>query len=277
MSSGSVGVVTGAGRGMGLACARQIAPTVDTLVVVDRDVAGLDAVSEELGRQAEIVRMSIDVSDRDAVAGLAQIADHGSLRAVAHAAGVSPTMTSWRGIFEVDLVGTAIVIDALTPLVTSGTAAVCFASMAPYLMIQEIDPAADAVLDDPLRASFLEDLAGVVGPTIEDSGNAYGWAKRGVQRLVRRTAVSWGRSGGRICSISPGMIDTPQGRQEADAQPAMAVLLEHTPLGREGTAEELAAVVAFLVSDDASFLTGTDVLVDGGVCAAIEQLGGFSA
>jgi NAD(P)-dependent dehydrogenase (short-subunit alcohol dehydrogenase family) len=73
------------------------------------------------------------------------------------------------------------------------------------------------------------------------------------------------------------MIDTPQGRQEAAAQPAMAVLLEHTPLGREGTAEELAAVVAFLVSDAASFLTGTDVLVDGGVCAAIERLGGLSA
>jgi NAD(P)-dependent dehydrogenase (short-subunit alcohol dehydrogenase family) len=73
------------------------------------------------------------------------------------------------------------------------------------------------------------------------------------------------------------MIDTPQGRQEADAQPAMAMLLEHTPLGREGTAEELAAVVEFLVSDAASFITGTDVLVDGGVCAAIEGLGGLSA
>jgi NAD(P)-dependent dehydrogenase (short-subunit alcohol dehydrogenase family) len=274
MSDRTVGVVTGAGRGMGLACARQMVETVDTLVVVDRDAAGLDAVADELGSRAEIVPMGIDVGDPDAVAGLARIAEHGSLRAVAHAAGVSPTMAAWRTILQVDLVGTALVIDALTPLVTTGTAAVCFASMAAHLAAANGNADIDAVLDEPLRPSFADAVADVVGPSIEDSGIAYAWAKRGVQRLVRRTAVSWGRSGGRICSISPGMIDTPQGRQEADAQPAMAMMLEHTPLGRFGTADELAAVVAFLLSDAASFLTGTDVLVDGGVCAAVEGLSG---
>jgi NAD(P)-dependent dehydrogenase (short-subunit alcohol dehydrogenase family) len=135
----------------------------------------------------------------------------------------------------------------------------------------------DRALDDPLHEGFLDALARAVGPDIEDPGLAYAWAKRGVQRLVRRTAVEWGRRGGRICSISPGMIDTPQGRQEADAQPAMRFMLEHTPLCRFGTADELAAVVAFVVSDAASFLTGTDLLVDGGVCAAMEGLGGVSA
>jgi NAD(P)-dependent dehydrogenase (short-subunit alcohol dehydrogenase family) len=277
MSRGTVGVVTGAGRGMGLACARQIAPTVDTLVVVDRDVDGLDTVAEELGGQVEIVPLAIDVSDRDAVSGLAQIAERGSLRAVAHAAGVSPTMASWRTIFEVDLVGTALVIDALTPLIGPGTAAVCFASMAGHFAVMNPNPAGESALDDPLDPSFFENLANVFGPGIEDPGQAYGWAKCGVHRLVRRVAVEWGRKQARICSISPGMIDTPQGRQEAAAQPAMAVLLEHTPLGREGTAEELAAVVAFLLSDAASFITGTDVLVDGGVCAAVSGMGGFSA
>ena len=137
-----------------------------------------------------------------------------------------------------------------------------------------VDAAVDAVLDDPLRDGFLDALRSAVGPGIEDSGLAYAWAKRGVHRLVRRVAVPWGRRGARICSISPGMIDTPQGRQEAAAQPAMTMMLEHTPLGRFGTAEELAAVVAFAVSDEASFMTGIDLLVDGGVCAAIEGLSG---
>jgi NAD(P)-dependent dehydrogenase (short-subunit alcohol dehydrogenase family) len=68
------------------------------------------------------------------------------------------------------------------------------------------------------------------------------------------------------------MIDTPQGRQEAAAQPLMASLLERSPIRREGRAEEVAAVVAFLCSDDASFVTGCDLLVDGGVCAAVEGM-----
>ncbi len=274
MSNRTVGVVTGAGRGMGLACARRMVETVDTLVVVDRDAAGLEALSGELGTRAKIVPLALDVADREAVAQLALVADHGELRGVAHAAGVSPTMAAWQTILEVDLIGTALVIEVLTPFVTEGTAAVCFASMAAHLMAANanVDPEVDAVLDDPLSEGFLDALAGAVGPGIEDSGLAYAWAKRGVHRLVRRTAVSWGRRGGRICSISPGMIDTPQGRQEAEAQPAMTMMLEHTPLGRFGTADELAAVVAFVVSDEASFLTGTDLLVDGGVCAAIEGL-----
>jgi len=277
MSSRTVGVVTGAGRGMGLACARRMVETVDTLVVVDRDDASLQGVSDELGAQAEILPLCVDVADRAAVARLALVAEHGELRAVAHAAGVSPTMATWRTVLDVDLIGTALVVDALTPFVTTGTAAVCFASMAAHLMIPDGASAGDAVLDDPLDPGFFDALAAAVGPSIEDSGVAYAWAKRGVQRLVRRVAVPWGQRGARICSISPGMIDTPQGRQEADAQPAMAVLLEHTPLGREGTAEELAAVVAFVLSDAASFMTGTDLLVDGGVCAAIEAFGGISA
>ena len=276
MSSRTVGVVTGAGRGMGRACARRIVDTVDTLLLVDRDLAGLDDVAGELGARAEVVPLAIDVGDRASVAQLGAVGEHGDLRAIVHAAGVSPTMADWRTIVQVDLVGTALVVETLTPFVTTGTAAVCFASMAPHLMIDDGGAFADAALDDPLDPSMPDRLKDAVGESIADPGVAYAWAKRGVQRLARRVAVTWGPLGGRICSISPGMIDTPQGRQEADAQPAMAVLLEHTPLGREGTADELAAVVAFLVSDAASFLTGADVLVDGGVCAAIEGLGGMS-
>jgi NAD(P)-dependent dehydrogenase (short-subunit alcohol dehydrogenase family) len=64
--------------------------------------------------------------------------------------------------------------------------------------------------------------------------------------------------------VSPGIIDTGMGRQEFDAQPVMQVMLDNTPAGRLGRPEEIAAVVAFLVSDDASFVTGIDILADGG-------------
>jgi NAD(P)-dependent dehydrogenase (short-subunit alcohol dehydrogenase family) len=71
-----------------------------------------------------------------------------------------------------------------------------------------------------------------------------------------------------VNSLSPGLIDTPMGRQELAAQPVMQQMLASTPLGRMGTADELAAVAAFLVSDEASFLSGIDVLVDGGLQGA---------
>src|SRR3546814_9551144 len=101
--------------------------------------------------------------------------------------------------------------------------------------------------------------------------SAYSWAKRGVQRFVRQEAMRLGPVGARICSISPGIIDTPQGRQEAETHAVMQQLVEMSALGREGRSEELAAVAAFLLSDEASFLTGTDVLVDGGVVAALDR------
>ncbi|WP_210716594.1 SDR family oxidoreductase [Amycolatopsis acididurans] len=195
----------------------------------------------------------------------------GALRAVAHAAGISPTMADWRRIFEVDLIGTALLVEALRPLATTGTAMVCFASMAPNLGPGDWDPEALSVLDDPLGERFLDRIGEAIGPSITDSGVAYGWAKLGVQRLVRREAVRLGPAGARICSVSPGIIDTPQGRQEADAHRSMAELVRRSPLGREGRPEEVAAVVAFALSAEASFLTGTDLLVDGGVVAALKE------
>ena len=269
----TVGVATGAGRGMGRACGERLADMVDRLLLVDLDEATVAVAAEELSatdRRARIEPFVLDVTDSAGLQRLAaRVRDLGALRAVAHAAGISPTMADWKRIFTVDLVGTAMLADALRPLVTAGTALVCFASMAPRFFGEESQPSADAALDAPLDEHLLDRLHDALGPAVEDTGVAYGWAKRGVQRFVQQEAVRIGPLGGRVCSVSPGIIDTPQGRQEAESQPFMQELERRTPLGRLGRADEIAAVVAFLLSDEASFLTGVDVLVDGGVCAAL--------
>ena len=84
---------------------------------------------------------------------------------------------------------------------------------------------------------------------------------------------AWAERGARIVSLSPGMIATPMGAIELASQPEKRRLLEATPLGREGTMVEIADAVEFLVSDRASYITGTDILVDGGVAAAVRHGG----
>jgi NAD(P)-dependent dehydrogenase (short-subunit alcohol dehydrogenase family) len=245
---------------------------VDVLIVVDRDEPSLLVTAKDLADTgtAQVEPFVLDVTDADGIARLAaRVSELGTLRAVAHAAGISPTMADWKQIFRVDLVGTALLAEALRPLARADTAMVCFASMAPYLAIQEIPTDAGAALDAPLDPQLFDRLHDAIGPSIEDTGVAYSWAKRGVQRFVQHEARRLGSVGARICSVSPGIIDTPQGRQEAETHTYMAELVRMTPLAREGAAEEVAAAVAFLLSDEASFVNGTDLLVDGGVCAAI--------
>ena len=256
----STNVVVGAASGMGAAVARLLAPQ-GPLLLADLDATSLDAVAAELGGDVQVQACDITVpADRDALAGAI-----GQLGALVVTAGLSPSMAGGRRIYDVNLVATAALVRALEPTLGPGSAGVVFASMAGHMIPPS--PEVDAVLDRPDAPTFFDDLA-ALGFDVDEPQLAYAISKRGVIRLARRESLRWGTHGARLLSLSPGIVDTGMGRLEAEHEPAMAGMVDNSPLGRMATPEELAKVAAFLVSDAASFMTGTDVLVDGGAVAA---------
>jgi NAD(P)-dependent dehydrogenase (short-subunit alcohol dehydrogenase family) len=219
-----------------------------------------------------------DVSQEESVQALAEKAHtFGSLGGIAHTAGLSPTMANWQQIIEVDLVGIARLLKTFLPFAEQDTAVVCIASMAGHSiggMHVSGQAAVDAILDEPLHPDLLARLEPVIATARlakEQSGFAYGLAKYGVIRLCQREAFAWGQRGARLVSLSPGIIQTAMGQQELAQQPMMQTLIAQTPLRRQGKPEEIASAVDFLLSADASFITGCDLLVDGGVTGAMRS------
>lgn len=278
----TVTVITGGAGGMGGACASVLAPDVDAVLLTDIDAARLaDAAGRLAAEGTTAVHHEVaDLADpRDVVRLRDRAAELGTLRALVHTAGLSPAMAPWREILRVDLVATASLLEELRPAVVPGSVAVCIASIAGHM--GGPDPALDAILAEPLapdlcdryRAEFDEE---------PDPGITYALAKRAVITLCARSAVTWGARGGRVVSLSPGLIDTEMGRLEVEHQPVIASMAAQTPVGAArgsgdtilpGLMGDIAGAVAFLCSDAAAFVSGCDLRVDGGLVAAIEQRG----
>jgi NAD(P)-dependent dehydrogenase (short-subunit alcohol dehydrogenase family) len=258
-------VVVGAGSGMGTAVAKVLAPR-GHLIVADLHLDTVISVAEDIGGDVEA--LPCDITDTDQVdALLRRVGELGDLEAFVLSAGLSGSMAGGRRILEVNLISTARVMTAVEPLLRPGSVGICFASMSGYRVPQS--PALLSVLDDPLAPDFFEKLE-ALGMDPDDRG-AYPISKCGVHRLVRGLAPAYGARGARIMSVSPGINDTPMNRLDEENNPIMADFISAAPLGRRGKPEEVAKVVAFLTSEDASFMTGSDVLVDGGMVAVIPE------
>lgn len=249
-------VVVGAGSGIGKAVAELFAGSVP-MILADKDRKAVEAVAR--GLPGNVEAMPCDVTKPSEIDALCARIDRISALVITSA--ISSYAGSGEAILETNLVGTARVLDGVKGKVTAGSVAVCFASVAaqdtlPAEVLRE--------LDQPLRPRLSERLL-EAGLEVNKPHVAYSASKVAVRRLVSRLALPWGRSGARILSLSAGVIDTPFAEAALERAPSLKSEVSRSALGRLGTADEVAHVVGFLCSAGASYMSGCDILVDGGL------------
>jgi NAD(P)-dependent dehydrogenase (short-subunit alcohol dehydrogenase family) len=266
----NVSVITGGGGGMGLATAKVVGRD-HTLVICDVRQDRLDEASNTLaglGITAEAV--NCDVTDRKAVDGLLEIASAlGALASVIHTAGVSPSMGSAEYVMRTNALGTLNVNESFYASAGESAAIVNVASMAAHLLPESMIPATRfprALQDeDEFMADMLGSCSGV--PEEMQSGIAYAVSKSFVRWYTVAQCERFNGKGLRIVSVSPGSVDTEMGRLEAEA--GAGALVADAAVPRWGKPEEMADLLAFCAGDKAGYLTGTDILNDGGVVASM--------
>jgi NAD(P)-dependent dehydrogenase (short-subunit alcohol dehydrogenase family) len=247
--AGKVALVTGAASGIGSATARRFASEGAV-------VAGFDLGAEGDARWQEAVAISggstlaaLDVRDEAGVAAAvaAVVTRHGRVDVVVNSAGVAGggpvhllDVGEWQRVLDVNLKGTMLVCKHALPVMLAQ------------------------------RSGAIVNVASVEGLEGCEGGSAYNASKGGVVLLTRNMAIDYARMGIRVNAVCPGFIETPMlagvlGLPEMAEQ--LARIREAHQLGRLGKPEEIAAAILFLASDDASFVTGQALAVDGGYTA----------
>ncbi len=261
-------VLLGAGS-MGTAIVKRIS-TNRIIFLGDINEDNLKKRENELKYNGFAVETQIvDAMDAKSVESFAKKAGElGNIKYFIDTAGASPNQASPEHIINLDLVATSLAIDIFGKYMDKGGAGLIISSQTGYMMNlpPEVEQQIALTPTDKLK-----DIDFIKNDAMVNSGVAYVVAKRANHLKVRTAAAtSWADRGARINSISPGIIVTPLAYDEFEsAGDAYQEMINSSPAKRVGTSEEIARAAEFLLSDDSSFITGIDLLIDGGVIASI--------
>lgn len=262
-------VVIGAG-GIGMAIARRQGFGKTVLLADINDCLLADAASELEVAGYTVETRSVDVSSRASVQALVEAAAAlGNVTQVINTAGLSPNMAPPEKVLAVDLYGVALVFELFEAVIAPSGSGIVISSMAGH-MPTPLPPEQEHALaytptEELLALPFL-------GPdAVRDSMAAYGIAKKANHLRVQAAALSWGERGARVNSISPGIIATPLAQHEmaSESGPIYRAMIDASPAKRMASPDEVASAAAWLMGTEASFVTGSDLLIDGGVIAAM--------
>jgi NAD(P)-dependent dehydrogenase (short-subunit alcohol dehydrogenase family) len=261
-------VVIGAGS-IGQAIARRVSAGKHVLLA-DLRQDNADAAAKTLSQAGfEVSVATVDVSSRASVEALVRTAtSRGEVTGLIHAAGVSPSQAPPEVILKVDLYGTALVLEAFGAVIARGGAGVVIASQSgprlPPLSAEQNAALATTPVEELLDLPMLQP------DQVSDPLRAYQLSKRANSLRVMAEAVRWGKRGARVNTISPGIIFTPLAKDELAGPRGAGYrrMIEASAAGRGGTPDEVGHVGALLMGPDGAFITGSDILMDGGVTAA---------
>jgi|SRR5690242_195071 len=261
-------VLTGAGQ-LGMAIARRMGYG-KKIFVADWKLENANAIAKTMEEAGfEVVPFKVDISSRQSVLQLIEAAQkEGEIAMFINAAGVSPSQAPIEQILKVDLYGTAVLLEEFGKVIKEGGTGVTISSQSghrmPALTPEEDRRLATLPTDELLSLEILKP------ENIKDTLHAYQMAKRCNVKRVMAEAVKWGERGARINSISPGIIVTPLAFDEINGPRGdfYKNMFAKAPAGRPGTADEVANVAELLLSDKGAFITGSDILIDGGATAA---------
>ena len=259
-------VLIGTGS-IGQAIARRISAG-KILILADSNLDNAELSARSLLQTGfTAVPTTVDVTSRESVQTLCDFAiSQGLLTHLIHTASAAPTHTTATDILTVELYGTALILEKFGDVIMAGGSGIIISSHAGHRL-----PALYAAEDRQLAITPTEKLLNLpMLRYITDPVHAMQIAKRGNTLRVQAAAMTWGARGARINVISPGIIMPPMAREEfsGPAGGNYREMIEKSPAGRAGTPEEIGQLGAYLLSQDANFITGADFLIDGGVTSA---------
>jgi len=261
-------ILTGAGQ-IGMAIARRVGYG-KKIIIGDKNLKNAKTISHIMAEAGyDVEYTECDISNRKSIKNLIKKAqEYGHISNLINAAGVSPSQASIETILKVDLYGTAVLLEEIGEVIKEGGSGVTISSQSGHRMKQ-----LGAMIDEQLATTPTEeilDLEILQPENIKDTLHAYQLAKRCNVKRVMNEACKWGEKGARINSISPGIIVTPLAIDEFNGPRGdfYKNMFANCPSGRPGTADEIANIAELLMSEKGAFITGSDILADGGATAS---------